>query len=446
MTNQTKTYTITLSIAGTAEQAQLAHEALRERLDGDGALSQLPITLGEVSATPITALTLLREARTTMLDGYGDSGDWARQVDHLLEGSLERLASSVATLNAAADAIATVPVLGSQDELLDTIQDLHACLYNWVEIAEDEDKREEDDEALAAAKRHLLRAGRMTADMATAAMANAVAPRGPEHLVVVRAELAFAMPTDAHLDEVYTAANCMLIPLQRENGGKEGLIDYAFRGAAVSVTPVETYDRDSGFVSPFVTPRRLTKQEVSAATVHLDIGDDQPLDEYDQIVAKSVMDKIFGPEVSDTRTVRTPSSLVDTRPDISYDYEDFSMDQAELEQKYGAAGHPEYTLQYWRSLLAGDPEMEGKYNGYWDWVMQQIKKDDDEIPGAPPANLTPVGCGDLLTAEEFEADCLTFSPEDGSGYWATVDGFDRHSNVRTTSRPDWATHVAWFNK
>jgi hypothetical protein len=72
-----------------------------------------------------------------------------------------------------------------------------------------------------------------------------------EQLVVVRAELAFAMPAGGPLDAVYDTANCALIPLQRMYGGTCDLIDYAFNGAAVSETPVEPYDKDEGFKSPF---------------------------------------------------------------------------------------------------------------------------------------------------------------------------------------------------
>lgn len=72
-----------------------------------------------------------------------------------------------------------------------------------------------------------------------------------EHLVVLQARLAFAMPVDAPLDSVYDTANCMLIPLQRCEGGTCGLIDYAFDGVpAISITKVEGYDRDAGFADP----------------------------------------------------------------------------------------------------------------------------------------------------------------------------------------------------
>lgn len=63
--------------------------------------------------------------------------------------------------------------------------------------------------------------------------------------------------------------------------------------------------------------------------------------------------------------------------------------------------------------------------------------------------LTPLpSYGDLLTVTEFfenrESGGLISS--DGSGYYATPDGFDRASNVWEVEQPDWATHVIWFNK
>lgn len=50
--------------------------------------------------------------------------------------------------------------------------------------------------------------------------------------------------------------------------------------------------------------------------------------------------------------------------------------------------------------------------------------------------------GDLFLEEEFDP---TFcSPWDGSGYWATA---TEMSDLDVFSpRPDWATHVMWFNK
>jgi hypothetical protein len=56
--------------------------------------------------------------------------------------------------------------------------------------------------------------------------------------------------------------------------------------------------------------------------------------------------------------------------------------------------------------------------------------------------------GDLFTAEEW-SDAVSdgaFIPSDGCGCWATAQGFsDDHDKV-FGPKPDWATHVVWFNK
>lgn len=69
------------------------------------------------------------------------------------------------------------------------------------------------------------------------------------------------------------------------------------------------------------------------------------------------------------------------RHDIGYDFEDFGHDQVWLEEKYGAAGHPEYTIVRWRGLIKSST-IENEFNGYWDWVMCNIEQDDDDIPGS----------------------------------------------------------------
>ena len=54
--------------------------------------------------------------------------------------------------------------------------------------------------------------------------------------------------------------------------------------------------------------------------------------------------------------------------------------------------------------------------------------------------------GDLFTADEWleASDAGYFISDDGSGYWATE---KEHSTVSCWSiKPDWATHVLWFNK
>jgi hypothetical protein len=39
-----------------------------------------------------------------------------------------------------------------------------------------------------------------------------------------------------------------------------------------------------------------------------------------------------------------------------------------------------------------------------------------------------------------------FVPDDGIGRWATGDTMDDSSDVWAGDAPEWATHVAWFNK
>jgi|GEM_PF-2877407 len=48
----------------------------------------------------------------------------------------------------------------TDDSLLDTIAELRDCLANWVEIADDEDKRDCDDEALEKSAEILRQRGR----------------------------------------------------------------------------------------------------------------------------------------------------------------------------------------------------------------------------------------------------------------------------------------------
>ena len=62
---------------------------------------------------------------------------------------------------------------------------------------------------------------------------------------------------------------------------------------------------------------------------------------------------------------------VDTSYDIDYDYEDFGLEQEELEDKYEAHGHPTYTVADWLA----DP-IKDDFNGYWDWVMYLISRDE----------------------------------------------------------------------
>ena len=47
----------------------------------------------------------------------------------------------------------------TMQEAIKVIQQLRGCLESWVEIADEEDLREEDDAALDAAKQFLINAG-----------------------------------------------------------------------------------------------------------------------------------------------------------------------------------------------------------------------------------------------------------------------------------------------
>ena len=55
---------------------------------------------------------------------------------------------------------------------------------------------------------------------------------------------------------------------------------------------------------------------------------------------------------------------------------------------------------------------------------------------------------DLFTVEEFAYNVKlgAFIPSDGIGYWATETHEDDETNVFYDSKPEWATHVAWYNK
>lgn len=60
------------------------------------------------------------------------------------------------------------------------------------------------------------------------------------------------------------------------------------------------------------------------------------------------------------------------RGDLPYDYEDLAATEEELQAKFSATGeHEFYTIGQWRALGT-----ETLTNGYWDWVMSCIKKDD----------------------------------------------------------------------
>lgn len=68
------------------------------------------------------------------------------------------------------------------------------------------------------------------------------------------------------------------------------------------------------------------------------------------------------------------------------------------------------------------------------------------VPGARP-NPEPED-GDVMTLLEWSAcrGSQAIIPDDGSGYWATSSHYSWDFPVFSTPKPDWATHVVWFNK
>lgn len=65
-----------------------------------------------------------------------------------------------------------------------------------------------------------------------------------------------------------------------------------------------------------------------------------------------------------------PLCVVDTTPDLPYDYEDLGLDQAGLIEKYAEAQeHPEYTNARWATEAHDQP--------YWEWVVGKIAADDE---------------------------------------------------------------------
>jgi hypothetical protein len=47
--------------------------------------------------------------------------------------------------------------------------------------------------------------------------------------------------------------------------------------------------------------------------------------------------------------------------------------------------------------------------------------------------------------EEWNSNREMFLPDDGSGYFGTLDHYSPQHPV-TGEQPGWATHIAWFNK
>lgn len=71
----------------------------------------------------------------------------------------------------------------------------------------------------------------------------------------------------------------------------------------------------------------------------------------------------------------------------------------------------------------------------------------------PPVTIPPLtphdpNLGDVMTAEDWE-DAVNdgaFIHSDGCGNWATAEGYSDDDNDVFGPKPEWATHVAWFNK
>lgn len=79
---------------------------------------------------------------------------------------------------------------------------------------------------------------------------------------------------------------------------------------------------------------------------------------------------------------------------------------------------------------------------YMAWIPREQPpkemKKPDEIPDS----------GDLMSLEVFVKSARhgLLSPDDGDGYYATDRWMDRDAQLWSCKRPEWATHVVWFNK
>jgi hypothetical protein len=84
--------------------------------------------------------------------------------------------------------------------------------------------------------------------------------------------------------------------------------------------------------------------------------------------------------------------------DIDYDREDFGLNADELAAKYGRE-HPIFVMvahTAYKAMPTRDVKLD-----YWDWVVREIKKDDD----AMPSNVTepaPAAFQDQLTEQQVE--------------------------------------------
>lgn len=66
-----------------------------------------------------------------------------------------------------------------------------------------------------------------------------------------------------------------------------------------------------------------------------------------------------------------------------------------------------------------------------------------------PTRLIPIpSYGVHMTMDEFIGliNYNVLTPDDGHGCWATDMVMDDNSNVFVLQKPNWATHVVWFNR
>lgn len=86
------------------------------------------------------------------------------------------------------------------------------------------------------------------------------------------------------------------------------------------------------------------------------------------------------------------------RHDIDYDLEDFGLNADELAAKYGKQ-HPVFVMVA-HAAYAAMPTRDVKLD-YWDWVVREIKKDDEAMP-SNVAEPVPAAFQEQLTEQQVE--------------------------------------------
>lgn len=85
-----------------------------------------------------------------------------------------------------------------------------------------------------------------------------------------------------------------------------------------------------------------------------------------------------------------------------------------------------------------------------DEAIQAFKAANTDVLDLPPEKLQDFDeYGDVFTADEWMAEgCrgMSFIPSDGSGYWANERGYSYAHPDIFGHKPEWATHVAWYNQ